>query len=151
MSSTAATGNQLRPVPPSPLAALRADLERQRDFRVDQLQRLAVAAARETTEPTSRPAGGVTSSLQAAARTALTEIDAALGRIAHNRYGLCESCDSAIPRERLTVLPMATMCMACQYAQELAAGDRGWDKPAMDIVDEWARDSFPASDPPANW
>ena len=151
MSSAAATGNELRPIPPSSLAALRAHLEGQRGFRVDQLRRLAVAAARETTEPTIQPAVSVTSSLQQAARTALTEIDAALERIAHNRYGLCESCDSAIPLERLTVLPMATRCMACQYAQGLAAGDPSWNKPAMDIVDEWGRDSFPASDPPANW
>lgn len=29
--------------------------------------------------------------------------------------------------------------------------DRAVTPPAVDIIDQWGMDSFPASDPPANW
>lgn len=53
--------------------------------------------------------------------------------------------DEVIAVERLTALPMARLCIDCQYAKEM----RG-PLPA-DIVDVWGYGSFPASDPPANW
>jgi RNA polymerase-binding transcription factor DksA len=151
MSITAAAGNDLSAAPVTPPATLRADLERQREFRVDQLQRLAIAAARQITQTTAQPGSSVIGLLRDAARAALTEIDAALDRMARNCYGLCQQCGSAIPLERLRVLPMAAMCMPCQYAHELALTERSPDTTPLDIVDVWGRGSFPASDPPSNW
>lgn len=67
---------------------------------------------------------------------------------------------------------MADVCSACQYADEMSSSpppqvpadlDTGAPRPsespapeprepaASDIVEIWGLDSFPASDPPANW
>ncbi len=42
----------------------------------------------------------------------LTEIDAALQRIADGGYGRCEVCGEAIPEERLQARPTARTCIA---------------------------------------
>ena len=44
----------------------------------------------------------------------LREVNAALARIADGSYGICESCASRIPAERLKYQPSATRCVACQ-------------------------------------
>ena len=44
---------------------------------------------------------------------ALEEIDAALDRIAHSKFGLCEECQKEIPRDRLKALPYARRCVNC--------------------------------------
>jgi len=46
------------------------------------------------------------------------EIDAALERLDHGRFGECESCRTAIPVTRLEVLPYARMCVQCQQDSE---------------------------------
>lgn len=150
MSTTAARGNRLPRSPHNPVVAFRFALERQRAFRVEQLQRLAIAAARQTTETTPEPGSSVTSLLRDAARAALLEIDAALERIALDCYGGCQQCGHAIPLERLTVLPMAAMCMPCQEVHDRTLTHGNPDTLPYDIVDVWGRDSFPASDPPSN-
>ena len=43
----------------------------------------------------------------------LTEIDAALARLADASYGTCERCGGAIPAERLAVRPSARTCVPC--------------------------------------
>ncbi|HEX8910365.1 MAG TPA: TraR/DksA C4-type zinc finger protein [Anaeromyxobacteraceae bacterium] len=43
----------------------------------------------------------------------LTEIDAALGRIADGTYGACEVCGGAIGRDRLRALPEIRRCVGC--------------------------------------
>jgi RNA polymerase-binding transcription factor DksA len=97
------------------LDAVRADLEEQRHFRVEQLSDLA---------STIMPTGAdwvhdeVASALRTAALSVLAEIDVALRRIGLGCYGLCQRCGDAIPRERLEALPMAGLCMLCQYAKE---------------------------------
>jgi DnaK suppressor protein len=48
----------------------------------------------------------------------LTEIDAALKRIANGTYGTCTNCGNHIPEERLEALPWATLCIDCQRDQE---------------------------------
>jgi len=43
----------------------------------------------------------------------LAQIEAALDRIKHGRYGRCESCDKSIAALRLKALPYATECIEC--------------------------------------
>lgn len=43
----------------------------------------------------------------------LTEIDAALERLAAGTYGICESCRQPIAAERLEVRPVARTCITC--------------------------------------
>jgi RNA polymerase-binding protein DksA len=45
---------------------------------------------------------------------ALTEVDAALERIAAGTYGACTSCGRPIAPERLEALPWAAHCIDCQ-------------------------------------
>jgi RNA polymerase-binding transcription factor DksA len=52
--------------------------------------------------------------LLAATRHSLNQISDALRRIANDSYGRCEKCDTAIPVERLEVLPHARFCVPCQ-------------------------------------
>ena len=49
-------------------------------------------------------------------RRALSEIAHALRRMAQGTYGVCERCETAIPAERLEVLPHARFCAPCQAA-----------------------------------
>lgn len=52
------------------------------------------------------------------------QIDRAMRRFSDGRYGICEDCERAIPRERLSAWPEATRCIDCQRRRELrsAAG-----------------------------
>jgi len=52
--------------------------------------------------------------LLARCNDAMVEIDAALARIAAGSSGLCLSCQSAIPYERLEIVPAADRCVICQ-------------------------------------
>jgi RNA polymerase-binding transcription factor DksA len=99
------------------LAELGDELERQRCFRVTQLQDLSSAAA----EPTSSKDAArqqITHALTVAAQSVLADIDAALDRLQIGTYGNCEHCGAAIPFEHLETLPMARLCMPCQFATE---------------------------------
>jgi RNA polymerase-binding transcription factor DksA len=151
----------------------RADLEHHRQFRVEQLDELTGDVFAGSDDALDE----VTSALMTAAATALADIDAALHRVDEGCFGFCQVCDSAIAVDRLKALPMASLCMFCQYAKEAAGLDREHSPrrrsslrpiplpPARiaprrqvhrepqppDIVDVWGFDSFPASDPPANW
>ena len=44
----------------------------------------------------------------------LEEIDAAGRRLADGSYGDCDNCRTAIPVERLEILPYARLCVGCQ-------------------------------------
>jgi RNA polymerase-binding transcription factor DksA len=138
--------NQLAP-PSAPygrrcidLAWVRRELEQQRRFRLDQLTDLSYRAG-GTSDDAQRE---VIRALMAGARAVLSDIDAALFRLAIGSFGVCQRCGRAIPVEQLEVIPMASLCLPCQYDQEAR-------RPKRDIVDVWGADSFPASDPPANW
>jgi DnaK suppressor protein len=50
-------------------------------------------------------------------RRALSDIAHALRRMAQGTYGLCEPCGTAIPAQRLEVLPHARFCAPCQAAR----------------------------------
>lgn len=46
-------------------------------------------------------------------RAALLEVDAALARIDAGTYGVCTSCASPVPVERLEARPEAATCVPC--------------------------------------
>lgn len=48
----------------------------------------------------------------------LTEVQKALVKIRTAKYGICEGCDKPIEKKRLTVLPMAEFCLACEKKRE---------------------------------
>ena len=48
----------------------------------------------------------------------LEDVEGAIHRIDHKRYGLCEDCEKPIPRSRLEVLPFARRCLACEGTSE---------------------------------
>jgi RNA polymerase-binding transcription factor DksA len=136
----------------------RHELEQQRQFRLDQLTHLAY----ETLAASDEAQSEVTAALMRAARAALADIDAALFRLAIGRFGDCQRCGRAIPEDRLRALPMASLCLRCQLSKKSANPDpqpwrtgtipsRSPARPPRDIVEVWGEDSFPASDPPANW
>ena len=135
----------------------RRELEQQRRFRLDQLTHLAYDALAASDDARSK----VTATLMRAARAALADIDAALFRLAIGRFGDCQRCCRPIPADRLQAIPMASDCLRCQLSKESENPRRHtWrtgtipksaSRPPRDIVDIWGEDSFPASDPPANW
>lgn len=47
----------------------------------------------------------------------LGKVNQALAKINAGSYGECESCGSAIPVERLDVLPYSTLCVDCSARQ----------------------------------
>lgn len=51
--------------------------------------------------------------LRAQAQDHLKDVDAALERLAANRYGICERCGNPIGEERLAALPAVRLCLAC--------------------------------------
>jgi RNA polymerase-binding protein DksA len=57
-------------------------------------------------------------SLEENSEHVLTEIDAALKRIADGTYGQCTNCGKQIPEERLEARPYATLCIDCQRHRE---------------------------------
>jgi RNA polymerase-binding transcription factor DksA len=92
---------------PKQLTMFRAMLDEQRRFRIDQLTAARIPAP---TDAAREVAGAI---LQAA-RVALHDIDAALGRMADGTYGRCTHCGVALRIERLEILPQAPLCMECQ-------------------------------------
>lgn len=52
--------------------------------------------------------------LSAQARAAIEQIDVAIEKIHAGTYGQCESCGTAIPKERLRALPYAALCVKCK-------------------------------------
>lgn len=52
----------------------------------------------------------------------IREIDEALSRIEKGTFGICESCDKAIPVARLKALPYARMCVECKQNEENGLG-----------------------------
>ncbi|WP_433528578.1 TraR/DksA family transcriptional regulator [Micromonospora sp. CA-263727] len=72
----------------------------------------------QLTADTGDPAEAHTSAaLIAATRQSLEQISGALRRLTAGSYGSCEKCDTAIPRERLEILPHARFCVPCQQKQ----------------------------------
>ena len=89
-------------------------LHDERRFRTEQLTLLD----QEVTANPRLMHDGVTMALRAAATAALHDVDAALARMRAGQYGRCVQCTRLIPHDRLDVLPMAALCMPCQYEQQ---------------------------------
>ncbi len=51
-------------------------------------------------------------------RSALLQIERALGKISAGTYGQCESCSGHIDLRRLKARPFATLCIDCMEEQE---------------------------------
>ncbi len=49
----------------------------------------------------------------------LEQIEGALERIEDGIYGVCEKCDSRIPKTRLNAIPYAILCVKCASQLEL--------------------------------
>jgi len=88
---------------------LRQILEEQYELHTSQLTELAVGDDSGLDEDTRI-------ALITSSRRALSEIAHALRRMAQGTYGVCERCETAIPAERLEVLPHARFCAPCQAA-----------------------------------
>ena len=52
------------------------------------------------------------------AQRILYEIDEALKRVEEKRFGSCLVCSKPINRKRLTAIPYASLCIACQSKEE---------------------------------
>jgi RNA polymerase-binding transcription factor DksA len=107
------------------LPQLRTRLEEDRCFRLDQLSQLIEqqhpdSASRVDSLDASADNARVevSAAVEAAARQALDDIDAALDRMDAGRYGGCARCDTPIPLERLLAIPQASLCMGCQRQAE---------------------------------
>ena len=99
------------------LAELGEELERERSFRVSQLQDLAAAAA----EPASSERCGQTTDHPRPHRGRKVRPDRhrrRAGPATDRHLRNCEHCEAAIPFERLETLPMTRLCMPCQFATE---------------------------------
>jgi DnaK suppressor protein len=107
------TPDQPRPELLATLPVLRARLEEQRKFRIDQLARLSDANTDTGEHPEVRAV------LVRAAEHALADIETALSRMHTGRYGFCLDCAGGIPLERLQAIPEVGLCAACHRRSEM--------------------------------
>jgi DnaK suppressor protein len=105
------------------LPALRDELERQREFRTEQLahllahqeNRMSLAGygPRTTDGDAARALDEVRDLVVAGARQALADIELALARMDAGDYGRCRACDAGIPLAVLTAIPTTSLCRSC--------------------------------------
>jgi DnaK suppressor protein len=110
------------------LAALRAELDQDRQALLAQIARLEAEFAEESqTRPSSDDevdTGSATSerertmSLTRHARGQLALTDEALERMDAGTYGVCVSCGEHIDPDRLEARPQSVQCMPCQRNTE---------------------------------
>ena len=101
------------------IPVLREALERERRFRVEQLNRLPVGTCGDPVR--GRPGAGAGGSalrevdalVLAGARRALADIERALAAIRAGRFGRCEKCAGEIPLGVLRAVPQARLCLSC--------------------------------------
>jgi RNA polymerase-binding transcription factor DksA len=110
------------------LLGLRKALEREREFRIEQLVELAgdarhcwhVGQASEEPFPARIP-HEIAATLAAGARHALDEIDRALHRMEVGDYGTCQDCAEQIPLVVLTAIPQTSLCLSCRSRRDAQA------------------------------
>ena len=93
---------------------LRQTLEEQYELHTNQLIELSVDDSGGDDSGYDQDAR---TALITSSRRALSETAHALRRMAQGTYGLCERCETAIPAERLEVLPHTRFCAPCQAAR----------------------------------
>lgn len=99
---------------PEDLVALRADLQAERAFRLEQLDGLvSIWPSRDDVPADHHAREEVLTALAAAARVVLTDVDEALNRMDAGEYGSCHLCDRPIPLPCLRILPQARYCGPC--------------------------------------
>ncbi|MEU6674239.1 TraR/DksA C4-type zinc finger protein [Streptomyces sp. NPDC046853] len=81
-------------------------LEHERATRLTQLQAVEEAGSEAEEQMMSMQ--------KEAIRRVLDEVEAAVTRVRNGSYGLCRNCTTAIPVERLEILPYAPFCVPCQ-------------------------------------
>ena len=52
----------------------------------------------------------------------INQIDNALNKIEKGKYGVCECCGDNISKQRLMVIPFASLCIKCKEAEERDEG-----------------------------
>jgi RNA polymerase-binding protein DksA len=120
-----APGDAARPADENSLECFRTALNEQRQFRIEQLRDLDAAST--AAHLANASLSEVSAALRTAARSALAEVDAALGRMAIGEYGICQDCGGDIALARLEIVPMAALCMDCQRRSETPSPDGGAD------------------------
>lgn len=99
------------------LPELRAALEEQRRFRLEQLAELDTDAAHAV----DAARGEVVRAVAAAAGQALLDVEIALALIEVGDYGRCRGCRTDIPLHLLRTIPTSRWCLDCR--QHLTAVD----------------------------
>jgi DnaK suppressor protein len=92
---------------------------------------LAEAASAGGTDDEHDPEGATlaferqhTAALLDQARAQVTAIDAALGRLAAGRYGVCDRCGQPIGEDRLAARPATVTCVRCAVLSHWAVTRR---------------------------
>ncbi|WP_181719628.1 hypothetical protein [Nocardia gipuzkoensis] len=97
------------------LPALRAALNQQRRFRLQQLADLeAEIDDAAPIGPADTARHEVTITLVSAARQALADIDETLTLITTGRYGRCRGCHTELPIHLLQTIPTSQWCLNCR-------------------------------------
>lgn len=118
MSNQIAGGAAL---PSGDLAALRASLQEQQLFRVEQLRRFSEPTSDRADRARERRSASqleVHVKLAASARMVLADVEAALERMTQGRYGSCHRCGRPIAVQRLRIVPQARYCGRCHQVRE---------------------------------
>ena len=100
------------------IESARRRLLQQRRFRVQQLAQLEAAPPHRGADIARAE---IRQALRTAAQAALGNIDAALDSIDKGQYGRCSACGVGLSLSRLSALPMAPRCGACQHARDTRA------------------------------
>jgi RNA polymerase-binding transcription factor DksA len=102
------------------LLRLRASAEAEAATLTESLEALFAASRDSNADDEHDPEGATIgyeraqlTSLLAAVRERIVEVDDALRRVDAATYGVCEGCGQAIAAERLAARPFARRCMAC--------------------------------------
>lgn len=93
------------------LPAVRARLEHERSFRVEQLTTLSAEPGTQRGEATHAE---IARAVRSAAVYALREAQDALARLDAGSYGSCEQCGAPVEQHRLAAVPTLRLCRRCQ-------------------------------------